>query len=415
MAPLPPLDGVLPENTLVASRYRVLFELGRGGTARVYLSLMDGPNGFHKLVALKVLKSELLRAPEFHTLFYNEARVSSRLSHGNIVQVFETVEHAGAPAIAMEYLAGKSLYEVRQRAPGLWGVELQLHVLVQVLAGLHYAHEFVDFDGTPLGVVHRDLTPQNVFITYDGQVKILDFGIAKVAGSVVETQVGSFKGKVRYMSAEQLEGRGVDRRADIFACGVILWEAITGRRLWEDANDVAVVNSVLDGRVPSPREVAPWLDDELVAICEKSLAHRPDDRYQSAEALQVALEDYLLTKRRVSTRDLGRLLCDAFNADRLQLSRAVEERIGYASLSRSSPPPVARTSNPPSSPLPGSLKRSAPPKPGRPLDVPAETPNSDVPFAVIRESQRGFEPVRWLVVLAILMVLGYLLSWRQHP
>lgn len=420
MALLPHLDGVLAENTLVASRYRVLFELGRGGTARVYLTLLQGPNGFNKLVVLKVLKSELMRAPEFHTLFYNEARLSSRLSHSNIVQVFETLEHAGAPAIAMEYLAGKSLYEVRQRAPGLFSVQVELHVLVQALAGLHYAHELVDFDGTPLGVVHRDLTPQNLFITYDGQVKVLDFGIAKVAGSLVETQVGSFKGKVRYMPAEQLEGAGVDRRADIFACGVILWETITGRRLWSDANDVAVVNAVLDGKIPSPREVAPWLDDKLTAICQKALAHRPEHRYQTAEALQLALEDYLSDQRRISTRDVGRLLSDAFNSDRLDVSRAVENRIGYASLARSSPIPAARTSSPPPSPvlsplptpLPGSLKRSAPPKPGRLLPREHDASVQEVPFAVVGRSHHKREPLRWLFVLGVMMVLSYLLFWQ---
>src|SRR5690606_32850105 len=155
-----------------------------------------------------------------------------RLSHGNIVQVHEVVEHEGAPVIAMEHLAGKSLYEVRTRAPELLSRDTQIYVLTRVLSGLHYAHELTDYDGTRLEVVHRDVTPQNVFLTYDGQVKVLDFGIAKLSGSLVETRVGVIKGKVRYMAPEQLQGLPLDGRADVFACGVMLWEAIAGRRLW---------------------------------------------------------------------------------------------------------------------------------------------------------------------------------------
>lgn len=420
MVSLPPLDGALLENTLVASRYRVLFELGRGGTARVYLAVMEGPNGFNKLVVLKVLKSQLARDPEFHTLFFNEARLSSRLSHANVVQVLEVLEHAGAPAIAMEYLAGKSLYEVRQRAPRLLGLDTQLHILTQVLAGLHYSHELTDFDGTPLDVVHRDLTPQNVFLTFDGQVKILDFGIAKVAGSLVETRVGTVKGKVRYMPPEQLDGRGVDRRADIFACGVILWEAIAGRRLWQDMTDVAVVSAVLDGAVPSLRDAVPDVDSALEAICSRALARHPAERYRTAEAFQIALEEYLSHSTRVTSRELSRALTETFSAEREQVARAIEERLGYASLLRNSPPPRAPSTNPPSPrrSVPGKLSQSAPPKPRRGPSSGSEGPvgfSDEVVFSVVQSARGERAWVFWLTLFCAIGVGGYLLFWRPTP
>lgn len=427
MPTLPPLAGVFSENTVVASRYRVLFELGRGGTSRVFLAVVEGPNGFSKLVVLKVLKAEHANNADFHSMQFNEARLSSRLSHANVVQVHEVLEHAGAPVIAMEHLAGKSLYEVRSRTPELLSLESQIYVLTQILAGLHYSHELVDFDGTPLDVVHRDLTPQNVFLTYDGQVKVLDFGIAKLAGSLIETQVGVIKGKVRYMPPEQLDGSGVDRRTDVFACGVILWEAITGRRLWHDMTDAEVVNAILDGELPSPRLFRPNTDSELERICLKALAHDPAHRYQTAEAFQEALDAHLeRIQVRVSARELGRKLTGAFASDRETFARAVEERLGYASLLRNSPPPRAPSVNPPPpsghSGLRRSLRESAPPKPGRLSSVPparvetVASPAAVTPFAISRQPPRdGLGGWTWLIAVTLVAVAAYLVAWQPAP
>lgn len=418
MSPLSPSEGVLSENTTVASRYRVLFELGRGGTARVFLAVVEGPSGFNKLVVLKALKRELVSDDEFHGMFLNEARLSSRLSHGNIVQVLEALEHNDTPVIAMEYLAGKSLYEVRCRAPQLLSLDAEIYVLSQALAGLHYSHELSDFDGTPLEVVHRDLTPQNVFVTYDGQVKVLDFGIAKLAGSLVETQVGVVKGKVRYMAPEQLDGSLVDRRADLFAAGVMLWEAITGRRLWLEMTDVEVVNAVLDGEVPSPRVFRPDVDDELEQICLRALAPRPADRFPTALVFQEALENYLTHRRsRVTARDVGLRMTSEFATDREQLARAIEERLGYSSLLRNSPPPRAPSVNPPP---PGSerrsLRASAPPKPSRPMatPTPSELPLADEPvaFSVVKQARGSSTRPLWLALAVAVALAGYLLTWQ---
>lgn len=404
----------------------MLFELGRGGTARVYLAVLEGPSGFQRLSVLKALKTELATNVEFHDMLFNEARLMSRLGHGNIVQVHEVVEHEGAPVIAMEHLAGKSLYEVRTRAPQLLPCDTQIYIVSRVLAGLHYAHELTDYDGTPLEVVHRDVTPQNVFLTYDGQVKVLDFGIAKLAGSLVETRVGVVKGKVRYMAPEQLQGLPLDGRTDVFACGVMLWEGITGHRLWGEMTDVEVVSAVLDAAVPSPRLFVPRMDPVLERICMKALAHDRAERYANADGLREALDDYLSRRDvRMTSYELGRALSTAFASDREVFARAVEERLGYASLLRNSPPPRAPSVNP-SPPISERkpLRESAPPKPtrgssassarGEPSTLarepgPAATPWADWLVSATGPRHRLWV---WLLVAAFVAVCGYLLVWQ---
>src|SRR5215468_3006277 len=201
-------------------KYRLIAEIGKGGMADVYLAVVQGPAGFNKLVVIKKTRSELTRDPEFIAMFLDEARLAARLNHPNVVQTHEVGQEGDRYFIAMEYLDGQPLNRIRARAGSSFGVNLQVRVLADVLAGLHHAHELCDFDGTPLGVVHRDATPQNVFVTYDGLIKVVDFGIAKAVDSSAETRTGVVKGKVTYMAPEQAKGDRVDRRADIFAVGV---------------------------------------------------------------------------------------------------------------------------------------------------------------------------------------------------
>src|SRR6266496_1714779 len=246
----------LSEPEATEGKYRVLVELGQGGTANVYLAVAHGPNWFNKLVVLKALKRNLGNDPEFRAMFLNEARLAARLNHPNIVQTNEVAEYQGLPMIVMEYLQGQPLSNllVRGRGRGL-SLAMHLRIVAEALQGLHCAHELSDFDGTPLGVVHRDMTPHNIFVTFDGQVKVLDFGIAKLGASLVETQAGIIKGKLRYMPPEQISGDPVDRRADLYAVGVMLWEAAAGERLWKGQADAAIMNKVLNAEIPSPRSV----------------------------------------------------------------------------------------------------------------------------------------------------------------
>jgi serine/threonine protein kinase len=240
-------------------KYRPIAILGRGGMATVYLATASGPGGFTKLVVIKELKPELAEEADFRSMFLEEARLAARLNHPNIVQTFEVVDDENVQFIVMEYLEGQSLRGLRGKVGALGDAMVagQARIVADMLAGLHAAHELTDFDGQPLRVVHRDVSPHNVFVTYDGEVKLVDFGIAKAVDSSARTSTGAVKGKLAYMPPEQAFGLGVDRRADVFAAGVVLWEAATGKRLWEGLTEPGVLHRLSKGEIPRVRDVAP--------------------------------------------------------------------------------------------------------------------------------------------------------------
>src|SRR4051794_19400998 len=252
--------------------------------AEVYLAVVRGPAGFNKLVVIKQIRPQLADDPEFLGMFLDEARLAARLSHPNVVQTNEVGQEGNRYFIAMEYLEGQALNRLAYRLQKGDGFSLSMHVkvLIDALGGLHHAHELVDYNGSPLGVVHRDVTPHNVFVTYDGHVKVVDFGIAKALNSSVETRTGVLKGKISYMAPEQAQGERVDRRADIFSVGVMLWEAATGKRLWKGVPDIPILQRLLSGEIPKPRTVRPEVPERLEAIIMKALAHRREDRYANA-------------------------------------------------------------------------------------------------------------------------------------
>jgi serine/threonine-protein kinase len=320
----------LPSLNELGGKYRILADLGQGGTATVSLAVARGPSGFSKLVVLKVMKSALTQEHEFSQMFMNEARLAARLNHPNIVQTNEVFEHHGLPVIVMEYLEGQALSGILSRARGTDRFPLGMHlrVISDVLGGLHYSHELRDFDGTSLNVVHRDMSPHNVFVTFDGQVKLLDFGIAKLSGSHVETATGVIKGKIRYMSPEQITGENVDRRADIFAVGVMLWEAATDGRMWAGMSEATIMNQLLNGELPKPRDVKPDVDPALEDIIMKALAPTADQRYDSAAELQTDLDDYLgKMGAQVRPRDIGKIVSDMFEDVRTQMKRIIESQL----------------------------------------------------------------------------------------
>jgi len=321
-----------PQNVAtIQGKYRPIFELGRGGMANVILAVVQGPGGFNKLQVIKQLRSELALDPEFLTMFLDEARLSARINHSNVVQTNEVGHDGRHYFIAMEYLEGQSLEAFLRRAHTMGGLPLQmfLKIIVDSLEGLHYAHELADFEGNHLHVVHRDVSPQNIFVTYDGVTKVLDFGIAKAADSSSDTRTGVVKGKVAYMAPEQLRGgRKIDRRADVFAVGAILWRAITGKRLWKGLTDLEVFQHLAKGEIPSPATVNPNADPQLVAMCMKAMAIAPDDRYPTAEALRADLERYLDTMgTRLSNREIGKLLADLFAERRKEVKTAIEAQL----------------------------------------------------------------------------------------
>jgi eukaryotic-like serine/threonine-protein kinase len=311
-------------------KYRLIAELGHGGMAEVFLAVVRGPAGFNKLMVIKQIRPQLAEDPEFLGMFLDEARLAARLSHPNVVQTNEVGHEAGRYFIAMEYLEGQPLNRVLHRFQrnGGFPIGLHLRVISEVLAGLHHAHEITDYDGTPLGVVHRDVTPHNIFLTYDGTVKVVDFGIAKAMNSSSETRTGVLKGKVAYMAPEQARGERVDRRADLFSVGILLWEAATGKRMWKGVPDLAILQRLLNGDIPTPRSVNADVPAQLEAIVLKCLAADRDGRYDTALDLQADIDAYVDAQpERGNVRDIGKLMIRHFDADRLKIKAIIEEQL----------------------------------------------------------------------------------------
>ncbi len=325
-------------------KYRPIAILGRGGMATVYLATASGPGGFTKLFVVKELKPELAEEAEFRSMFLEEARLAARLNHRNIVQTFEVVDEANVQFIVMEYLEGQSLRGLRSRAGALGDapVASQAQIVADMLAGLHAAHELTGFDGQPLKVVHRDVSPHNVIVTYDGEVKLVDFGIAKAVDSAARTSTGAVKGKLGYMPPEQAFGLGVDRRADVFAAGVVLWEAVTGSRIWEGMTEPGVLHCLAQGTIPRVRDVVPDAPGELDRIVTRALEVRPEDRYPTAAAFQADIEGYLSTLPGApSMREVGAMAARAFADQRAEIKQVIDGKLrqdpGTLSAERSLP------------------------------------------------------------------------------
>jgi serine/threonine-protein kinase len=321
-------------------RYQLVTQLAEGGMARLYLAFARGPAGFDKLVVVKQIRPELAWDQDFVKMFFDEARIAARLSHRNVVHTYEVAEENGAYMLAMEYLDGQTLGDVLRRV-SRDRVPLNLHVwmLTQVLAGLQYAHDLRDYDGTPLGVVHRDVSPSNVFITYGGEVKLLDFGIAKAAGAISATHEGTIKGKLGYSAPEQFMHATVDARADIYAVGVMLWEALGQRRRRLADTPAATYQARIAGIEPKIREVCPDVPTVLAEICDKATAPDPDERYATAAEFQHDLEEYLdQASRPPGQREMAALLQQYFEQEQAQRRARIQELLS-GSIQPSMTPP----------------------------------------------------------------------------
>jgi eukaryotic-like serine/threonine-protein kinase len=300
----------------------------------VYLAVARGPGGFNKLVVVKELKPELVEEPAFLTMFLDEARLAARLSHPNIVQTNEVGTEGRRTFMAMDYLDGRSLDRARKRSSTSgWALTLPLHlrIVCDVLSGLDYAHRLVDFDGSPMHLVHRDISPSNVFLTFDGQVKLLDFGIAKTTDSSQETRAGVLKGKLSYMAPEQARGERVDARADVFATGVLLWEALTGRRLRNANSEFELLQSLVAVQQPLASSINPDVPPELDEICARALVTDREGRYPSAAAFRNDLEHFMVKNgMNASSRELGTVLSEMFRDDRASTNQLIEAHIARA-------------------------------------------------------------------------------------
>ena len=298
---LPPTQmersGAQPESRAPAARivgrYALHGEIAAGGMATVHIGRLLGPVGFSRTVAIKRLHAQYAKDPEFVSMFVDEARLAARIRHPNVVSTLDVVAVDDELFLVMDYIQGESLARV-------WGTfarrgerlppKITAAILVGALNGLHAAHEARDEHGVPLAVVHRDVSPQNILVGIDGIPRVLDFGVAKAAGRTHTTRDGQIKGKLAYMAPEQFRNEPVTRAVDVHAAAIVLWEALTGKRLIVGDSDAAIVERVLYGTFPPPSELVPELPKEIDAIVARGLARSPAERYPTAREMADALE-----------------------------------------------------------------------------------------------------------------------------
>lgn len=275
-------------------RYKIYAAIAAGGMATVHYGRMLGPLGFSRTVAIKRLHPEYARDPEFVAMFLDEARLAARIHHPNVVQTLDVVASDGEIFLVMEYVPALSLSQLliaaqvrREHAPAA----VAASVIVDALNGLHAAHEATDEEGSPLDIVHRDVSPHNVLVGADGRARVLDFGVAKAAGRATQaTREGQVKGKFAYMSPEQVTNVGVSRKSDVFAASIVLWEALTGTRLFQADSEPALLARVLSGVIAPPSSVVPDLGPAIDAVVMRGLERDPSARYADASEMARALE-----------------------------------------------------------------------------------------------------------------------------
>jgi serine/threonine protein kinase len=278
-------------------RYEICFELAAGGMATIYLARVEGPFDFKKLVALKCIHPHLVRQAGFVEMFLDEARLASRIGHPNVCTVFDFGFADSTYYIAMEFLVGETVGRLcrlseqhKQLVPMPACAGYMARIVADAALGLHAAHELHGDDGAFLGLIHRDVSPQNIMVTYDGAVKVMDFGIAKTVDQLHLTRTGTVRGKFPYMAPEQVEQGELDRRTDVWSLGVVLWELLTGARLFHREREVDSIRAVLEAPIPAPSSLRPGVPKELDEVTLRALQRDPARRFASAHELALALE-----------------------------------------------------------------------------------------------------------------------------
>src|SRR5664279_2763166 len=316
--------GPVVQPFLTLGRYQLLSRLAVGGMAEVFLARQGELSGFKTLVVVKKVLPHLAVKPDFIAMFLDEARIASMLDHPNIVRITEVGRAGDEYFLAMELVQGKPLSSILQqseKAKTPIPHPLAALIVANAAAGLHHAHQLTDASGHPLGLVHRDVSPQNIMVSFEGSVKVIDFGIARALGRLGDTVAGSLKGKMGYMAPEQARSENVDARADLFSLGVVLWECVAGRRLFLRENELATLRAVAYEPIPSVSKLVE-VDPALDAIVRRSVTRNIDERFQDAEEMRMALEDWVFSSGGASTHDLASMMKAWFPAEHVQWQRA---------------------------------------------------------------------------------------------
>ncbi len=405
-------------------KYEILRLLNVGGMGELYLARTAGIEGFEKLVALKRILPQFAARSEFEQMLLDEARLMATLHHPNIVQVYDVGRHDGSTFFTMEYVHGENLRNVLKaaasRARGL-SLSNALWIVSNVAAGLHYAHEKKRADGTPLLMIHRDVSPNNIMLTHDGAIKLVDFGVAKAVARQAKTTPGAIKGNVRYMSPEQCLGDPMDRRSDIFSLGIVLFELTTGTRWIRERDDYQAVQKMLNEPFPRPTERRTKYHPELERIVMRALARQPEDRFQTARELQREIEEFALeNKLALSSVVMGETMHGLFESSANWSTERELQRVNKTLASSQpgaaafAPPealaPAIPTTTAPMSRSPLDSIELPPTQPGVPPPPPSRTPlatSPSMPEPLLSKAPPTWLARAWPAVVA-LGILGCL-------
>lgn len=326
-------------------KYEVGAKIGGGGMATVYIGRATLDDGTEERVALKVIRDELANDEEFKSMFVDEAKILARLSHPNVIRTLEYGVTGHHRFIAMELLSGRTFYDVWDllvARNARLSPELSAWICARIADGLHAAHELLDESGEPLGVIHRDVNPGNIFVTHAGEAKLIDFGLAKARVRLSKSADGIVKGKIPYLAPEQAHGRPIDRRIDVYALGATLWESVTMKRLFKRDTDIETLRAIREAKIPDVRGMVSGFPSGLWSIIEKSLRHDRDARYATADELRVELDAFVAAEKSTEEikAELVATLSLLFPGQRAQ--QATWERAATSSTMpiRTMPPPA---------------------------------------------------------------------------
>jgi serine/threonine protein kinase/Tfp pilus assembly protein PilF len=405
-------------------KYILVERLATGGMAQLYRAKILGVQGFEKLIAIKMILPHLAKEHELVSSFIDEAKLAALLNHQNIVQIYDFGSMEDSYFISMEYLFGKDLRAIATKSKEKnvpVSLEHALYIMSRVCSGLDYAHKLKDFQGKPLDIIHRDISPQNIFVTYEGDVKILDFGIAKAASQSTITQYGMIKGKVAYMSPEQAAGKSIDRRSDLFSTGILLYELVTGNRMFTGDSTMQILAKVREAEFKPPESITPGLPEKVFSILKRALAKEPEQRYPSCGEMLRDLEECMVElSLRPTTGGLAHYMKELFQDEIVAEDQVIREVSG---VTRGPEPEPRLKPEPELEPKPKPKPEPEPKKPDvKPVDIGkvksvviAQHPGRTEPEAPEKKGAKKLWPL-YAGIAAVVIIIGLVFGlWQREP